>query len=111
MPYYLPRSRYLHFLLLVRLRAPHSFIQPVIIERLPTASICAGTLRTQCEQEGHSPCLPRANRAYDQAAVALSECRYKGEAQGWWDIRRALILTWKASRKKCSKLGLDSEED
>lgn len=88
MPYYLPRSRYLRFLLLVRLRAPHSFIQPVVTERLPTAGICAGALRTQCEQEGHSPCLPRADRADDQAAVALSEYSYKGEAQGWWDIRR-----------------------
>lgn len=88
MPYYLPRSRYLCFLLLVRLRALHSFIQPVIIECLPTASICAGALRTQCEQEGHSPCLLRADRADDQAAVALSEYSYKGEAQGWWDRRR-----------------------
>lgn len=61
-------------------------------------------------KKGTASCLLRA-RADDQAIVALSECSYKGEAQGWWDRRRGPNPDLKASRRSALNSGLDSEED
>lgn len=93
---------------------PHSFIQPVIIEHLFIASVCAKPQGHSHEWDGHNPCLSQAFGGDNQAVVMQREYSYTGKPRELWEIR-ILIQAWKVQESfqlgMISYLDLCSEEE